>query len=303
MPLDDTGIVMSDSKLVVVIATLGRPDDVADLIESLESQTRQPDRIVISVTSDDDLPPEDKRVEAEVLMGPKGLCKQRNAALDHIGEDYDYLVFFDDDYVATRTAVDDIARYFDENPSVVGITGHLIADGIKGPGIDRDEAFALVSDFESAPRGKSRHQEPVADLYGCNMAYRVSAIQDERFDERLPAYGWQEDVDFSNRLLKRGDLVRTDAFSGVHRGTKRSRSPGKKLGYSQIANPVYLLQKGTIGRRKAYVLMLKNMIANHAKLLTPEPWVDRKGRATGNWMALIDSVRGKMDPERILTMS
>lgn len=294
---------MSKPSLVVVIATLGRPDDVADLIESLEGQTRLADRIVISVTSEDDLPPADKRKGAEVLFGKKGLCAQRNNALNHIGEDYDYLVFFDDDYVATRTAIEDIARYFDDNPSVVGITGHLIADGIKGPGINREEAFAMVSEYDASPRGKSKLKEPVADLYGCNMAYRVSAIQGERFDERLPAYGWQEDVDFSNRLLKRGDLIRTDAFSGVHRGTKRSRSPGKKLGYSQIANPVYLLQKGTIGRRKAYVLMLKNMIANHAKILTPEPWVDRKGRATGNWVALMDLVRGKMEPERILTLS
>lgn len=288
------------STIVVAVATLGRPDDVADLLEGLQKQTRMADKIILSVTDiEKDAPPEDKRIGAEVLIGSKGLCAQRNRILEKVGHDYDYLVFFDDDYIPTKTALEGVISFFDDNPDVVGITGHLLADGILGPGLTRDEAVDLIDEFDAKPKPALMRKNDQRGLYGCNMAYRLSAIDTERFDEKLPLYGWQEDVDFSNRLRAKGDLVETNAFVGVHRGTKRSRSPGKKLGYSQVANPLYLVKKGSMSRGRAYKLMIKNLIANHVKIMTPEPWVDRAGRANGNWHALFDVMRGKMDPEKI----
>jgi GT2 family glycosyltransferase len=288
------------STIVVAVATLGRPDDVADLLEGLQKQTRMADKVILSVTDiEKDAPPEDKRFGAEVLIGSKGLCAQRNRILEKVGHDFDYLVFFDDDYIPTKTALEGVISFFDDNPGVVGITGHLLADGILGPGLTRDEAVALIDEFDAKPAPALTRKNDQRGLYGCNMAYRLSAIETERFDEKLPLYGWQEDVDFSNRLLAKGDLVETNAFVGVHRGTKRSRSPGKKLGYSQVANPLYLVKKGSMSRGRAYKLMIKNLIANHVKIMTPEPWVDRAGRANGNWHALFDVMRGKMDPEKI----
>lgn len=288
------------STIVVAVATLGRPDDVADLLEGLQKQTRMPDKVILSVTDiEKDAPPEDKRFGAEVLVGSKGLCAQRNRILEQVGHDYDYLVFFDDDYIPTKSALEGVVSFFDDNSDVVGITGHLLADGILGPGLSRDEAVALIEEFDAKPAPTLTRKNDQRGLYGCNMAYRLSAIETERFDEKLPLYGWQEDVDFSNRLLGKGDLVETNAFVGVHRGTKRSRSPGKKLGYSQVANPLYLVGKGSMSRGRAYKLMIKNLIANHVKIMTPEPWVDRAGRANGNWHALFDMVRGKMDPQKI----
>lgn len=292
---------MSDqSTIVVAVATLGRPEDVADLLEGLQKQTRMADKVILSVTDiEKDAPPENKRFGAEVLVGDKGLCAQRNRILERVGQDYDYLVFFDDDYIPSKSALEGIVAFLDDNPGVVGITGHLLADGILGPGITRDEAVDLIEAFDAKSAPAPTRTNGLRGLYGCNMAYRMSAIDTERFDEKLPLYGWQEDVDFSNRLLGKGDLVETNAFVGVHRGTKRSRSPGKKLGYSQVANPLYLVQKGSMSRGRAYKLMIKNMIANHVKIATPEPWVDRAGRASGNWRALFDLIRGKMDPQKI----
>src|SRR5262249_49325392 len=138
--------------------------------------------------------------------------------------------------------------------------------------------------------------------YGCNMIYRASAIGETRFDERLPLYGWQEDVDFAAQIHKRGRIVRSQAFAGVHRGVKSGRLGGLRLGYSQIANPVYLARKGTMGLSHAGLLMMCNFVANHAKALRPEPWVDRKGRLRGNWLALWHLMTGQIDPCRVLEM-
>lgn len=75
-----------------------------------------------------------------------------------------------------------------------------------------------------------------------------------------------------------------------------------RIAYSQIANPVYLLRKRTIPPRLAWRLMLRNLAANLARSLWPEPYVDRIGRLRGNLAALADLARGCLHPGRVLEL-
>lgn len=287
-------------KLAVAIASLGRPESLGQVCEALQKQTRPADRLLLSVTNDNDLPDPLPFSDIEVVQGSKGLCAQRNRAVEHLRDDVDYLIFLDDDYVPSRFALERIEAFFEANPDIVGIMGDVLADGIKGPGISYAKACELVAAYDQAPRPEIKILSEVDGLYGCNMCFRVSAIQDTRFDENLPLYGWLEDNDFSNQLLRVGRLVHTNAFAGVHCGVKAARSPGVRLGYSQIANPIYLSRKGTLPWRKALRLMSRNLIANHALTLKPEPWVDRWGRTKGNWLAFRHLLTGKLTPQHIV---
>ena len=85
-------------------------------------------------------------------------------------------------------------------------------------------------------------------------------------------------------------------------GQKNGRLSGVMLGYSQIANSLYLAQKATVPRVYLARLMGKNIAANVLRSFAPEPYVDRRGRLKGNLMALRDLMRGKMSPSRILEM-
>ncbi|MEM9371892.1 MAG: family 2 glycosyl transferase, partial [Pseudomonadota bacterium] len=87
---------------------------------------------------------------------------------------------------------------------------------------------------------------------------------------------------------------------GVRSGRETS---GHLLGYSQVANPIYLMRKGSLPRRFALKLMLRNVVSNHAKCVRPEPWIDRRARARGNRLAIWDLIRGRSDPERILDIT
>lgn len=297
------------SRLAVVICSAGRPDCLADLVPFLDNQSRPADRVIFSVPGPehigfDPAPRFGHGTRAEVIHPPKGLPRQRNAGLDALAGDADIVVFFDDDFLPSRHALAGIELAFAARGDVGGMTGHLIADGINGPGFDHTEAAEMVA------RWDSDHPEPtegrvlrrnLAGLYGCNMAYRVSSIGDARFDEALPLYGWQEDIDFAARIS--GARIKTDAFAGVHRGAKSGReTAGQRLGYSQIANTWYLWRKGTMTARFALRLATRNMAANHLRMLRPEPWIDRRARAIGNWRALFDVARGRADPGRILTL-
>jgi len=312
-------------RIAVVIATLGRPEEVGQLLERLNRQTLAPTTVILSVETTRDLPHRFADT-VHVIMGPPGLpaqrnrglnlllseiddvrgiggspgsSVQRNRAIDLVQRDCELIAFFDDDFVPSDRALEGMAALFRDNPAVVGATGWVLQDGVTSGGIDYDEALAIVAAFDAKPPVLARIERDVREAYGCNMAFRASAIGETRFDEKLPLYAWQEDVDFAARMAPRGRVVKTNAFAGVHRGVTRGRTSGVRLGFSQMVNPVYLVQKGTMGIGKAATLMVRNLIANHVRAFWPEPWIDRWGRLRGNWIGLSQIVRGKIDPSEI----
>jgi hypothetical protein len=75
-----------------------------------------------------------------------------------------------------------------------------------------------------------------------------------------------------------------------------------RLGYSQISNPLYLMHKGTVPASHIADNIARNFIMNHLRALAPEPFIDRRGRVRGNWLAIADVMRGRLTPERILSL-
>jgi GT2 family glycosyltransferase len=291
----------NDMRIAVVLASLGRPEELAHVVADLGRQTLKPAVIVLSLEKAQDAPaalPEG----VEVILGPRGLCAQRNRGLDAVGGRCDVVVFYDDDYVPSRFALEGVARTFAENPDVVGATGLVLADGVVSGGIAYERAASIVAAHDARPAAPDAPLIDRSAAYGCNMAFRADTVADLRFDERLPLYGWQEDVDFAGRVLKRGRMVETDAFAGVHCGVTRGRMPGRRLGFSQVVNPVYLMRKGSMGRAHALSLMAKNIAMNHLKAAAPESFIDRRGRMIGNWLGLAHLLTGRADPMKVLQL-
>ena len=289
-------------KIVVAIATAGRRETVGATVRFLARQRRQPDELLICPARAEDFDPgclHDFPSRARVVTGSLGLPAQRNALLDAV--DADIVVFFDDDFLPADDYLIETERLFSTRPEVVVATGQVVADGILGPGIEFDEGVHILETLGG--NTGSEATQPTYNGYGCNMALRMQPIRAGkiRFDERLPFYAWLEDVDFSRQLAPHGDIVYATRLRGVHLGTKRSgRSPGRRLGYSQVANPLYLARKGTMAWGKALSHIGKNLVANALRSFSPEPWIDRRGRLAGNALALLDVFRGEMMPERIV---
>ncbi len=157
---------------------------------------------------------------------------------------------------------------------------------------------------QATPRASAK-VEQIYNLYGCNMAFRMAPIvlQDLRFDGRLPRYGWLEDVDFSRSVARFGKLVESDGRRGVHLAVKRGRTSGFNFGYSQVANPLYLSWKGTMSADRALRLRCRNVARNVQRAVSPEPWIDRRGRLRGNAVAMRDLLRGRLHPENTVNPS
>jgi len=282
---------------------------MTETLRELERQTRAADIVVICPADPadvDDAVLAELSYPTEVTRGPRGLCLQRNAILDALVGKADVVVFFDDDFFPCRDFLERLEGVFAARPDAAMVTGRVLADGIMTPGIAPVDARAVIAEAEAHPPG--RRIRPVHNGYGCNMAALMAPIEQHnlRFDPALPLYGWLEDVDFSRRLAiaSGGKVLQADCCRGVHLGTKSGRLQGVRFGYSQIANPLYILsKKGVLSPAWTLRQVTRNVLANLAGQFRPEPWVDRRGRLRGNLLAARDLIKGRARPDKILELN
>jgi glycosyltransferase involved in cell wall biosynthesis len=287
----------------VVIATRGRAAEVQILLERLAQGTRRPDAIVIVGSGPEDWADAERTQLAPVCLASAapGLTRQRNAGVKYLLEESavrpDIIVFFDDDFRPDASWLATAGAVFAADPQVEGITGTVLRDGAKTAAISEDEAASLIAAWRDTGIAECSR---VPRLYGCNMAVRSTVFALHHFDERLPLYGWLEDLDFSGQLS--GRLVQAHGCVGVHLGVKGGRVSGRRYGYSQIVNPLYMAGKGTCPRGFAAVLVTRALSSNLLRSLRRHPLFDYRGRLAGNGQAIIDILRGRMAPERILDL-
>jgi len=289
-------------RIAVGIATVGRPQILRETLSELKRQERPANHIIVSHCSEKDVV--GLRLDTDgisYVCAPLGLTKQRNAIIN-AARDFDILVFFDDDFFPCARYLEIIEKAFQTNVNYQVVTGTLLADGIKGQGIEPATARLIIQRDVGAPTPLSSRE--VYNGYGCNMSVRLASVLERGvcFDENLPLYGWLEDVDFSRRVAHMGKIVRIDGARGVHLGIKIGRTTGVRLGYSQIANPIYMVRRGSLSLPRAFGQMMRNVFANLARTMFPEPNIDRAGRLRGNLRAVTDLFRRRCHPKRILDL-
>ena len=282
-------------RVAVILATKGRPQAVSELLALLEKQSCAPTVIVISATEPSDIgaTPATK-LNLEYLFGPAGLTAQRNRGLERVRTRADVAIFFDDDFAPAGNWIEQCMQLFSSAADIAGANGTVIQDGAKRQPLSWQQAQEILALPRPAdPRALSE----LEDLYGCNMAFRMSAINDLHFDERLVLYGWLEDKEFSRRAAKNGRLVECSLLAGVHLGLQSGRVSGKRYGYSQVVNAWYLYKKDALSLREASTNILKALLVNAAKAFWPENHIDRRGRLYGNLVGVVHLLSGACRPE------
>lgn len=290
--------------IAVGIATRGRPKILAETLAELAHQTRAPDRVFVCHVDESDVADLPQRFPDVLFLRAKaGLPRQRNAILDAATE-ADVVLFLDDDFLPAPAWLAVLEQVMAAHADCVVATGTVIADGAKGPGIAPDQARALLA--ADTPPADPLAVVPHFNGYGCNMAFRMAPVRANsiRVDEALPAYAWYEDIDVTRRLAAAsgGSILRLAGARGVHLGVKSARTPGLKLGYSQVVNPIYLMRKGSFPANHAIPSAARHCLINLLRAPFPEPEVDRWGRFRGNMLGLFELLTGRGRPDRILDL-
>lgn len=306
---------VDEQRAYVVVATKGRPADVSVLLEMLRRQSLRPELIVVVGTDLSDFGDASSRYEDEPsivfrVSSTAGSTFQRNVGVDvviahhdatHAAADF-FIAYFDDDFRPADDWLQRAASVLAE-PDVVGVTGQVLADGKRGHVISESAAADYIAGRRPAEADQTDHglDQPVISAYGCNMAFRGDVSRACRFDERLPAYAWQEDRDYTGQVLRLGlgSVRSVSACRGVHLAEARGRVSGLRFGYSQIANPIHIARKGTTPWSAMLHLMTANVAANHLRSVRSSAEIDWRGRARGNWLAIRDLLIGRLAPERI----
>jgi hypothetical protein len=286
-------------RTAVIVATKDRPLEIANLLDALAAQTVAPDQIFVSACDPKDITGSlTVGDNVKTLFGAPGSSVQRNRALFEVRGRFDIVIFFDDDFVPSRFWIQQAKALFATYPDVICATGKVLADGVMSGGIEWTEGRSIVAkaDASGIKTIDEYNAQDNHSPYGCNMAFRAENIEHLTFDERLILYGWLEDLDFSYRAGPK--MVWTDAIWGVHLGTRRGRSPGRRFGYSQMVNPCYLVQKGTMTHLNAAQTILRALAGNAIGSFTPSSHIDRRGRLKGNIIAIKDILLGCSTPEK-----
>lgn len=296
----------SGARLAVVVASVGRASLLLELLGDIENQTDLPEEVVISVPTRDSLPAlvmADYSFTVTLVIGTRGAAAQRNAGVDALTSNPDYVVFFDDDAIPRADYFAAVRSIFGQNRDVVGLTGHAVIDGAQlGRQVSREEALSAID--RSVDISTDETMEATLDLYGCNFAVRGSALLDLRFDSRLPLYSWLEDLDFARRLGRTGRLVRSGTCVIAHLGSASGgRTQHIRFGYSQITNPMYLWRKGSISFRHAMRLVFKPGVSNLFGSVWGNDTSWRRQRLRGNFVSISDLARRRLTPERIVDFS
>jgi GT2 family glycosyltransferase len=292
-------------KLGLVIASHGRPDILQNVLVNLLSQRRIPDVIVISAVVPADVP-ELGTATANVqrIFGSIGLTCQRNRGISCLIDEMDVISFIDDDFIIGDDFFLNLERIFEQDYSIVGVSGNIVADGANSEGFTFAEGLRLAEQYRRRKALPVIREITGSYADGCNgtIACRNTSLGSLRFDEHLPLYGWQEDLDFCGALRRHGRIVRTNLVWGIHLGVKRGKGSEVRLGYSQMVNPVYIVSKGNMSVAYAFQLAARNFLANLVKSIYPESYIDRRGRLRGNLIGLFHLMTGRLTPEYILKL-
>lgn len=294
MPPDNPGGLSA----AVVLASAGRPELLTDAVVSVSAQRGASFLGVVSVPDEQSLPADRSVLEGwRIVTGTRGLAAQRNAAL-HVLDGTDVVVFFDDDAVMRPDYVAQALSFLAEHPQVIALTGQVLLDGATSGEVAPETAAAALA--ASAVQPHSRDWRTTRELYGCNFAVRLSAAPDLEFDAGLPLYSWLEDHDVARRLMKRGVLAKVADCVIVHRAAASGgRQAHRRLGYSQLMNPVHLWRKGSFPAWLMVWEIFRPTAKNVVQAVAGPHATWRRERVRGNALALTDVLRGRVTPGRI----
>lgn len=266
--------------LAIIIPSFGRKALLEATLRALLTHGGAEDKIVVITCRKEDEP----AVESPCLVslsGSKGSSCQRNRGLEFLKascQSYAAVLFIDDDVVLAPGFLENLLRLHSKFPEVAGFTVNVIADGAVTGEIPLPSAEITATSWQP-PCGLDSLIPSKVPYGGISM--RGDLLGRIQFDERLAEYGFMEDLDFFVRLRCFGSTGYAHNCGLVHLAVGSGRTDQRKLGFSQIMNPLYLAKKGSLSWGDCSRHVGRVIVANFAGAFTAR----RRQRLVGNMLA------------------
>lgn len=209
--------------LSVIIATHDRPESLARLLASLNSQLRDGrDELIVAEngTAQPSRLSEGTPPFKHLHDRMRGKCRIQNQAI--AASRGEIIVLLDDDVVATPRYLDSVAKFFDEHSEFAAMGGRILP--AEDPAAKVGERWVYL-DLPIFDRGDLVIE--VQGVLGANMAFRRSALEAVGpFDERLGpgAAGHEEETEMCQRLRRAGMRIGYAPEALVHHEVDAGRA-------------------------------------------------------------------------------
>ena len=307
--------------VTVVICTCHRPDSTTRVLDSLVTQQRVPDEIVVVDGSRDERTSRavsgfQARHAGDLTLRychvdetDRGLTRQRNFALDRVTTDL--VAFFDDDVVLGPNCLREMERVHRSDGTVVGV------GCFAGPDVTTPRALwrlrrrlKIVPSLKPGTYHRSGMSIPwefatrtsaVVEgdwLPGWGMMWKTAAARAARFHDGFAGYAQGEDLDFSLRLRRHGRLLMACAADLRHLPDPAGRPEASRQGYMEIYNRYQIHRRGLVDRtsrdvmRFVYAWTVDTLMLGRHVLLGNRPLVTLR-QIGGRLRAAHDLVRGR----------
>ena len=251
-------------KVSVLIPTKNRPDNLSCMLESLLRQTVQANEVIIVDQSDSFSTRNVVNAITEKAAGMEvkyihdqnitGICQARNRAIENASGDI--IFFFDDDVILDINYIKNVLIVYANYPDALGIGGVMtnydqsqinlmtLFQRIFFIGIFNDKRMRIYMNYQ-------RFHKPIKSnkLTGCAFSFRKEVFNENLFDETIDhfmrGYALGEDIEFTLRVSKKGQLYIAPSVQLIH-NTQRAGRPEKervKFFFQEVANWTYIYNK------------------------------------------------------------
>lgn len=286
-------------KLVLIVPTKDRPHDIQQLFNSILSQTRSPDLVIVVDGSDCPVKSIIDGYASQINVDyiacrPPSLPRQRNVGIANIPKDADWVGFLDDDLVLENDALEKLEGLIDrqKNPKLKGI-GLCILNQ-PAPKIGFFLKLFLMS--ASTPGKMTKAGYPTAIpcikrdtktdwLYGGATFWARDTFAKFKFDEWYFGTGYMEDIDFSYRVSREYELMVSAEAQCNHYHHQVPVNKEASIGEWQLTSWWYFITKHhdfptVLVLWGMFGLIAKNLLA--VAYYRTKPYVERsKGHAHG----------------------
>jgi GT2 family glycosyltransferase len=224
----DTAKARSEFVVGVVIGTFQRPDQLERTLIALSRSSKEPGPVIVVDSSSADFADSTKVVCEQVSkLGlnvtylhteTKSLTVQKNLGIQRLLElEVDYIQVLDDDTAPRENFLELLSSHLQKNAEVVGVSGVAPVEGLQNhsplvrlpfvvAGLDSYRPGSVSAAGVGIPVN-CKQSGPIRTewLIGCSM-WRASVFEVELYNETLRGSGLFEDVDFSIRARRFGDL-------------------------------------------------------------------------------------------------